>query len=65
MIVDDYRGKFDKTKKPEWDCPLTVVDAGLRLIEWLSIGGMGTRGFGRAAMLGHWDVANVAEANQS
>ncbi|PLS67687.1 MAG: type III-B CRISPR module RAMP protein Cmr4 [Cyanobacteria bacterium M5B4] len=65
VIVDDYRGKFDKTKKPEWDCPLTVVDAGLRLIEWLSIGGMGTRGFGRAAMLGHWDVANVAEANQS
>jgi len=59
VIVDDYRGSFDKTdktKKPEWTKALDVVDAGLKLIEWLGIGGMGTRGFGRAAMLGHWEV---------
>ncbi|NJL05798.1 MAG: type III-B CRISPR module RAMP protein Cmr4 [Chloroflexaceae bacterium] len=74
VIVDDYRGKFNATRKTTtsipgypsgWSTPFDVVDAGLNLIEWLGIGGMGTRGFGRAAMLGHWDVANVAEAKQS
>ncbi len=65
VIVDDYRGSFDKTdktKKPEWTKALDVVDAGLKLIEWLGIGGMGTRGFGRAAMLGHWEVSEVTQS---
>jgi CRISPR-associated protein Cmr4 len=35
-----------------WQSPLDVLDAGLRLIEWLGVGGMGTRGFGRIAMVG-------------
>ncbi|NJR63098.1 MAG: type III-B CRISPR module RAMP protein Cmr4 [Cyanobacteria bacterium CRU_2_1] len=35
-----------------WICPLCVVKAGFRLIEWLGVGGMGTRGFGRMAVVG-------------
>ncbi|AEG59450.1 type III-B CRISPR module RAMP protein Cmr4 [Desulforamulus ruminis] len=35
-----------------WNGPLAVVQSGLRLIEWLGVGGMGTRGFGRMAMIG-------------
>jgi len=35
-----------------WQCPLYVVEAGFRMIEWLGVGGMGTRGFGRIAMIG-------------
>ncbi|WP_017307146.1 type III-B CRISPR module RAMP protein Cmr4 [Spirulina subsalsa] len=35
-----------------WTCPLCVVKAGFRMIEWLGVGGMGTRGFGRMAMIG-------------
>ena len=65
VIVDDYRGTFDKTdktKKPEWIEAIDVVDAGLKLIEWLGVGGMGTRGFGRAAMLGHWEVSEVTQS---
>ena len=30
-----------------WECPLDVAEAGLETIEWLGVGGMGTRGFGR------------------
>jgi len=30
-----------------WECSLDVAQAGLALIEWLGVGGMGTRGFGR------------------
>ncbi|MEA5617960.1 type III-B CRISPR module RAMP protein Cmr4 [Cronbergia sp. UHCC 0137] len=40
-----------------WNCPLCVVKAGFRMIEWLGVGGMGTRGFGRMAMIG--DPINV------
>ncbi|NJM66635.1 MAG: type III-B CRISPR module RAMP protein Cmr4 [Acaryochloris sp. RU_4_1] len=36
-----------------WECPLCVVKAGFRMIEWLGVGGMGTRGFGRMAMIGN------------
>jgi len=35
-----------------WNGPLDVVNAGLRAIEWLGVGGMGTRGFGRIAIVG-------------
>lgn len=33
--------------KQPWKRPLDVVESGLKLIEYLGIGGMGTRGFGR------------------
>jgi CRISPR-associated protein, Cmr4 family len=35
-----------------WSGPLDVLKAGLRMIEWLGVGGMGTRGFGRMAIVG-------------
>lgn len=35
-----------------WKEPLDVVQSGLRMIEWLGVGGMGTRGFGRLAIVG-------------
>ena len=35
-----------------WKCPLDVVRAGFKLIEYLGVGGMGTRGFGRMRMIG-------------
>lgn len=65
VVLDDYRqafpqkkcgaGKTDKdTPLPggAWNGPLDVVRAGLRMIEWLGVGGMGTRGFGRMAIVG-------------
>jgi CRISPR-associated protein Cmr4 len=65
VVLDDYRDgekdrpfPKDKTAKnkplPEdpWQCPLCVVKAGLGMIEWLGVGGMGTRGFGRIAVVG-------------
>jgi CRISPR-associated protein Cmr4 len=61
VALDDYRGGFvkvDQTKQNKplpggaWTGPLDVVKAGLRMIEWLGVGGMGTRGFGRMAIVG-------------
>jgi len=64
-VLDDYRDGQDRRPFPveerkgggdlpggPWRDPLDVVRAGLRLMEWLGIGGMGTRGFGRVAMVG-------------
>ena len=56
VVLDDYRAKFptdqNKAKALGWGSPLDVVAAGLRMIEWLGVGGMGTRGFGRLAIVG-------------
>ncbi|PDW02162.1 type III-B CRISPR module RAMP protein Cmr4 [Candidatus Viridilinea mediisalina] len=61
IVLDDYRGgfgEFSQTEQGEplpggaWSSPLDVVNAGLRMIEWLGVGGMGTRGFGRMAIVG-------------
>lgn len=65
VVLDDYRDgnegrpfPKDKTGKNkslpggQWNGPLDVVMAGLRMIEWLGVGGMGTRGFGRLAIVG-------------
>lgn len=50
------KDKTDRSKKDipggAWQCPLCVVKAGFRMIEWLGVGGMGTRGFGRMAVVG-------------
>ncbi len=35
-----------------WGDPLAVVQAGFSMMEWLGVGGMGTRGFGRVAVVG-------------
>jgi len=66
IVLDDYRKDDDKQQQtfpinktlknnnlPEqWKGPLDVLHSGLRMIEWLGVGGMGTRGFGRLAMIG-------------
>jgi CRISPR-associated protein Cmr4 len=76
VLLDDYRAKFEpvsqnKNSLPSnavWQSPLDVLDAGLRLIEWLGVGGMGTRGFGRIAIVGQpqeEDYGQQANAAQS
>ncbi len=65
VVLDDYRDgdrnrPFPKSKTEknnplpgnEWRGPLDVVRTGLQMIEWLGVGGMGTRGFGRIAIVG-------------
>ncbi len=41
-----------------WSHPIDVVRAGMRLIEYLGVGGMGTRGFGRMRYVADWEVSN-------
>ncbi len=67
---DDYSGKFPETSKQfndekenngealgeSWKCPMDVARTGLRLMEFLGVGGMGTRGFGRMKPLADWEV---------
>ncbi|NJK67867.1 MAG: type III-B CRISPR module RAMP protein Cmr4 [Microcoleus sp. CSU_2_2] len=57
VVLDDYRQAFPNvTKKLQtgdsWHNSLNVVKSGFKLIEWLGVGGMGTRGFGRMAIVG-------------
>jgi len=65
VVLDDYRDGQESRPFPvtqtkdgddlpggPWNDPLDVVKAGLRLAEWLGVGGMGTRGFGRLAIVG-------------
>jgi CRISPR-associated protein Cmr4 len=50
--VDDYRRSFPKQNGAvNWLSVKDVVEAGLSLAEYLGIGGMGTRGFGRIRRL--------------
>jgi len=70
VIEDDYLGDFPKTDKQfkdgkenagepigeNWNKPLEVVKAGLKLVEYLGVGGMGTRGFGRIKHICDWEV---------
>ena len=65
VVLDDYRDEqnprpfpVEKTAKGndlpggKWESPLDVVQAGFSMMEWLGVGGMGTRGFGRVAVVG-------------
>lgn len=52
MGTVDQTGKGNKLPGDPWSGPLDVLRAGLDLIAWLGIGGMGTRGFGRMAVVG-------------
>jgi CRISPR-associated protein Cmr4 len=65
VVLDDYNkgagnrpfpkaetGKGNSLPGGKWEGPLDVVAAGLRMIEYLSVGGMGTRGFGRMKIIG-------------
>ncbi len=50
--VDDYRRSFPRQNGAvNWQSVKDVVEAGLELAEYLGIGGMGTRGFGRIRKL--------------
>ncbi len=86
VVLDDYRDgekdrpfPKDKTAKNEplpgepWQCPLCVVKTGFGMIEWLGVGGMGTRGFGRMAVVGEptevvlrdcWQTSETSSPNQ-
>jgi CRISPR-associated protein Cmr4 len=61
VVLDDYRHAFPNTTKTlpggdSWNHSLDVVKTGFRMIEWLGVGGMGTRGFGRMAIVGNpWE----------
>lgn len=57
VVLDDYRHAFPNITKTLsggdiWNDSLDVVKTGFRMIEWLGVGGMGTRGFGRMAIVG-------------
>ncbi|PPT07385.1 CRISPR-associated RAMP Cmr4 [Geitlerinema sp. FC II] len=56
VVLDDYRKAFPSTTLDttgdSWNNAFNVVNSGFKLIEWLGVGGMGTRGFGRMAMVG-------------
>jgi len=57
VVEDDYRKGFpasdQKAQQFQHKRPLDVVRAGLELAEYLGIGGMGTRGFGRIQIVGN------------
>ncbi len=64
VVIDDYRESFPKDKclktykehemptGVNWTEALDVMESGLKLVRWLGVGGMGTRGFGRLATVG-------------
>ena len=65
VVLDDYRDEQNNRPFPvnkakdgsdlpggPWKDPLDVVQAGLSMMKWLGVGGMGTRGFGRVALAG-------------
>ncbi len=69
VVEDDYRDTrngakpFPTTTKQDgkplgetWGEPLDVARSGLKLVEYLGIGGMGTRGFGRVKVMGDWEA---------
>lgn len=63
VVEDNYREleqpfpkDHTKTKELKHERPLDVVKEGLHLAEYLGIGGMGTRGFGRIRLMGDWEV---------
>jgi len=74
VVLDDYRNGANGRPFPKditaknnplpggvWSGPLDVARAGLRMIEWLGVGGMGTRGFGRMAIVGEPLVQKFGE----
>jgi CRISPR-associated protein Cmr4 len=47
----DHKENSGESLGESWSQPLDVLKAGLRMIEYLGVGGMGTRGFGRMKLL--------------
>ena len=53
-----YKDNQGEALEETWSHPLDVVRAGMRLIEYLGIGGMGTRGFGRMRCVADWEAGD-------
>lgn len=69
VIEDDYNPDFPVTSEKHngggpmgvtWSRPLDVVSSGLRLMEYMGVGGMGTRGFGRLRVVHSWTQGGAA-----
>ncbi len=66
VIQDDYRSAFPKTDQlatsvtNQPTSPLEVVEVGFRLMEYLGVGGMGTRGFGRIKVVASPIIAQAS-----
>lgn len=59
--IDDkklYRDNAGELLGETWSRPIDVVRAGIKLIEYLGVGGMGTRGFGRMRLVVDWEESN-------
>ncbi len=65
VVEDDYQKNFPKSdpkaQQFQHTRPLDVVRAGLALAEYLGVGGMGTRGFGRIKKIADWEVKHGSE----
>jgi len=75
VVLDDYNIEKDNRPFPvektdkgkdlpgkKWEGPLDVVAAGLKMMKYLSVGGMGTRGFGRMKIVGEAVKTKFGEA---
>ncbi len=51
VVLDDYRREKFPSKN-DWNTPLDLVHTGLEMMQYLGVGGMGTRGFGRVKTIG-------------
>jgi CRISPR-associated protein Cmr4 len=51
-----YKDNEGSSLGETWSHPLDVVKAGMKLIQYLGVGGMGTRGFGRMRLVTDWKV---------
>jgi len=53
-LDEGVKSTFNKKTNLEinWSSPADVFQAGLSLLAWLGVGGMGTRGFGRITIVG-------------
>jgi len=69
VIEDDYKPDFPVTSERyngggsmgvTWSRPLDVVFSGLRLMEYMGVGGMGTRGLGRLRVVHDWTEGGAA-----
>jgi CRISPR-associated protein Cmr4 len=55
VVQDDFRGAFPADQAQTaglGGTPLAVVQSSFAMVEWLGVGGMGTRGFGRMRIVG-------------
>ncbi len=63
VVIDDYRTENFPLQNQSigWNGPKDVVETGCRLLEYLGVGGMGTRGFGRIKAIGNPKEEVVSE----